>query len=194
MLEYLRHIDQELFLWLNGFHNSTFDFLMWWISSKELWIPLYLFFIYILFRLYRGGFWLPLIVVLFTVGLADFSSVHFFKDVFERFRPCHEPIIQDLVHTVNGKCGGMYGFVSSHAANMFSLATIFWLFIRQKYPKSIFYLYGWAALIGYSRIYLGVHYPGDVFGGALLGILTALLMYYIYTKLPCSAQSRFCIQ
>jgi undecaprenyl-diphosphatase len=194
MLEYLLHLDKQLFLILNGIHNDTFDFIMYWVSSKELWIPLYLFFIYILYRSYGRGFWLPLILVIFTVGVADFVSVKLFKEVFERLRPCHDAELIPLVHLVKGKCGGSYGFVSSHATNMFSLATILWLLIRTKFPKSIYLLIPWAALIGYSRIYLGVHYPGDVLGGSLLGIIMGFIGFKVYQWLPCSSWDRFCIK
>lgn len=189
MIDWILNIDKELFLFFNGMNNSFFDFIMYWISSKSLWIPLYLFFAYILYKVYDRGFWLPLISLILIVGLADFISVQLFKNVFERLRPCHSEELQGLVHIVKGKCGGSYGFVSSHAANMFSLATAFWLFIKDKYPKTLIWLLLWAGIIGYSRIYLGVHYPGDVLGGAIVGMLTGLIGYMLYSKLPCSNNS-----
>jgi undecaprenyl-diphosphatase len=190
VIDLIVNIDKELFLFLNGFHNSFFDFLMFWISSSIVWIPLYLFFAFLLFKVYNRGFWLPLISVILIVGLADLASVELFKNVFERLRPCHNPEFDGIVHLVNNKCGGRYSFVSSHAANMFSLATSLWFFIRVKYPKSFILLAFWAALIGYSRIYLGVHFPADVVGGSFLGILVGYLGFKIYNLLPCGSPNR----
>lgn len=190
MIDFIVNIDKELFLFLNGFHNSFFDFLMFWISSSIVWIPLYLIFAFLLFKVYNRGFWLPLISVILIVGLADLASVELFKNVFERLRPCHNPEFDGVVHLVNNKCGGRYSFVSSHAANMFSLATSMWFFIRAKYPKSYILLGFWAALIGYSRIYLGVHFPADVVGGSLLGIFVGYLGFKIYNLLPCASPNR----
>ncbi len=185
MIDFFQSIDQQLFLFFNGFHNPFFDTIMSAISSKSLWIPLYLLFIWLLWKVYNRGFWLPLIIVVFVVAVADASSVHLFKNVFERLRPCHNPQLLELVHTVDGKCGGQYGFVSSHAANMFSIATIMWLFIRKRFHKSYLWLSFWAALVAYSRVYLGVHYPGDILGGAALGMLVGLLGYSLFLALPC---------
>lgn len=182
MLEALLNLDRDIFLWINGMHNDFFDFIMFWISSKILWIPLYLFFVYILFRIYKKSFWRPLLVVILSVVLADLASVHLFKEVFLRPRPCHEPELEGLVHLVKGQCGGAYGFVSSHAANMFAIAGSLFFYIQKRFPKSIFALLIWAAIIGYSRIYLGVHYPLDVFGGALLGLLISLMITFAEKK------------
>lgn len=186
MIEWIKHIDKVLFLFFNGLHNSFFDFVMYWISSKTIWIPLYLYFIYLLYKTYNRGFWLPLIVLIFIVGLSDTVSVYLFKNIFERLRPCHDPAIADLVHLVKGKCGGQFGFVSSHAANMFALSTTLWLMIRKKYPKSLIWLWLWAGMIGYSRVYLGVHFPGDVLGGVYVGMVVGLIGYKLYSLLPCA--------
>lgn len=115
--------------------------------------------------------------------MADQTSVKLFKDVFERLRPCHQPTIAHLVHVVNDHCGGQYGFVSSHAANTFAFAAFLGGVFAQKVKWFSCVLWVWAAIVAYSRIYLGVHYPGDIIGGALLGILIGRLVYRIFERL-----------
>lgn len=182
MLEFLENIDEKLFLFLNGIHSSFFDTLMYYVSSKTFWIPLYLFFVYLLYKVYGKKFWIPLLIIILTIAAADFTSVYFFKNIFQRLRPCHNPDLINVVHLVNNHCGGQYSFVSSHATNMFSLATILWLHIRNKYTILSWLLFLWASIIAYSRVYLGVHYPGDILGGAFLGILIGNIFYFLSKK------------
>ncbi len=180
MLDWLNQIDTELFLFLNGMHNSFFDFLMYWISNKYIWIPLYAFFLFLLVKKYK---WKAVAVVIFAAAMitvSDQVSVHLFKNAFMRFRPCHEPALEGLVHLVNNKCGGQYGFISSHAANTFAIATFMSVLLRGSFRYFSLLLFLWAALVAYSRIYLGVHFPGDVIIGALLGIIFGCLFSMIY--------------
>ena len=160
-----------MLLFLNGIHNSFFDFLMYWISYKPTWIPFYIFLLFLVIKHYKLRTLDVLVFTAFLITASDQISVHCFKDVFHRLRPCHDPVIQTYVHLVNGECGGSFGFVSSHAANSFAIC----FFLIQILGKKIKYLTPgmiiWAAVVSYSRIYLGVHYPFDVFCGALLGII-----------------------
>jgi len=126
------------------------------------------------------------------IALSDLSSVHFFKNVFERLRPCHDPELIDRVHLVNGECGGAFGFVSSHAANCFALAVFLVKILGKAYRHFTPLILLWAAVVAYSRIYLAVHFPGDVLCGALLGTIIgfgvgkaywALRSYYICKKI-----------
>jgi len=113
--------------------------------------------------------------------MADQGSVHLFKNVFERLRPCHCEQIRNSIHIVNNHCGGQFGFVSSHATNTFALAIFMSLFFKNKAVSVLLII--WAIIVAYSRIYLGVHYLGDVLGGAILGIVIAFIVYYLFKKI-----------
>ncbi len=174
----LEHLDQQLLLFINS-HNSPFwDTVMYTLSGRVIWAPLYLAILIYLGVRYKRKFLVILIFIILAVSMADQFSVQLFKNVFHRLRPCHEPSLQGLIHLVNGECGGLYGFISSHASNSFNVALLSLMFIRKRwYTISII---TWASVIGYSRIYLGVHYPGDVTCGAMLGALIGWGCYKLY--------------
>jgi undecaprenyl-diphosphatase len=180
MLEFLNEIDTQIFLFLNSFHNAFFDKLMWIISSKTIWIPMYLGLFYLLFRNYKKESFFIFIAVILAVSLADSLSVAMFKDVFKRYRPSHNQEIESLIHIVNNYRGGNYGFISSHAANVFALAVILNNFLKSKYRFFTFFIFSWATVVCYSRIYLGVHYPGDLIGGAVFGSFVSILVLFLY--------------
>ena len=147
--------DQDLFLILNAMHSEFLDWLMTLISGKLTWVPLYIAIAYFAYKKAGWrGFAMLVVPTVIAVALADLSSVHLFKNIIMRYRPCYNEAIKDSVHLVNG-CGGTYGFVSSHAANMFSIATVSSVFFGKKWVTIS--LLTWAAVVGYSRIYLGVH-------------------------------------
>ena len=173
----LERIDQQLFLFINSSNSPFFDQVMHAISGKLIWVPLYLAILVFLGFKYKRNFFIIIIFIILAATLADQSSV-FVKNLFLRLRPCHEPSLKGLVHLVNGECGGMYGFVSSHATNSFNVALLSLLFIKKRwYSISII---AWALIVGYSRIYLGVHYPGDVLCGSLLGAFIGWSMFRLY--------------
>lgn len=174
----LEHLDQQLFLFLNSMHSPFWDTIMHTFSGKLIWAPLYIAILIYIGVKYKKKFLLILPFIILAVVLADQVSVQLFKNVFQRLRPCHEPSLEGMVHLVNGECGGLYGFVSSHASNSFNIALISLMFIKKRwFSVSILC---WALIIGYSRIYLGVHYPGDVICGSMVGSLIGWSVYKLY--------------
>ena len=179
MLESLIELDQQFFLWLNGLHADWLDPIMLFITKRNPWIPLYALILFLVIRKLKWQSWSMILAFALLITLADQAASGFFKPFFERLRPCHEPAIQDLVHMVKG-CGGQYGFASSHASNTFALAFFLWFIYRNNYAKIMI---GWAVVVSYSRIYVGVHYPGDIIMGAILGIIAAIITYQLYKRI-----------
>lgn len=180
MIERLEQIDRDLFLWLNALHADWLDLPMVLISEKLFWIPLYLFLIFLLQKNYgwKSMLW-ALLGVALAVTAADRISVEFFKEVFLRYRPSWNTELADRIHLVDGYRGGKFGFISSHAANHFAIAAYLFFLLRKFYPKGVYLLIFWAALVAYSRIYLGVHYPADVAVGGLVGAFIGWLIYLL---------------
>lgn len=189
-MQRLLEIDQELLLLINSCHNSFFDQFFWLVSGKMTWLPLYVVMLALLIlSFYRHNeppfrAWLRIVLLLVAIalcfGLSDYLS-SIIKHSVCRFRPAQDPSLAPLVHIVNSYRGGKFGFVSSHAANTFSVALFYSLLMRDR--RVTLPLIFWVVLNCYSRMYLGVHYPGDILGGLVLGTLIALLLYLIATKL-----------
>ena len=190
MLERLIHIDTEVLLAINGWHAPWADTLMWIISARVTWIPLYLLLMGLLvWRFHKPVStsikWLqkvPACVVMIVmlglaVGVADFIASGILKDLVARPRPTRVPELKGVLHLVNGYKSGTYGFVSSHAANTMALALLFSLIWRNKIATIGLML--WVAANCYSRMYLGVHYPTDILGGLIVGSLVAVLAYWV---------------
>ena len=190
MLEQLLHIDTEILLAINGWHAPWADTLMWIISAKATWIPLYVLLIGLLVWRYRKPAptavkWLQrvpacvvmIVVIALAVGAADFIASGILKDLVARPSPTRVPELEGVLHLVNGYRSGQYGFVSSHAANTMACALLFSLIWRNKIATCGLML--WVAANCYSRIYLGVHYPTDILGGLMVGSLVAAVAYWL---------------
>lgn len=180
MLEILDNVDASLLLFLNGANNEFFDELFWLITGKFAWIPMICVLLFCTFRKdWKTGV-LVIVGIALTITLCDQVSSGIIKDAVCRLRPTRDPEISSLVHVVNGYRGGQYGFVSSHAANSFGVAMFLAMMFRNRAFSWIIML--WAAVLSYSRIYLGVHYPGDIVCGGLLGVALGAVVYCIYIR------------
>ena len=170
-------LDSRLFIWLNGLHAGWLDPIMVSLTEMWPWIPIYLFWAYLLVKKYgKRSVWVFLAVAV-VVLCSDQLSSHVCKPLFHRLRPCFNPELEGMVHLPRGYPGGRFGFVSSHAANTFAIATFLTAALRKSYRWIGWTLYGWALVSSYSRIYVGVHYPGDVLAGAVLGVLVGLIIW-----------------
>ena len=182
LLLWLVYMDDQLLLFVNSLHNPFFDTVMWCISSRWLWVPFYLMLVYFLFRRFS---WKYGVVCLLAIGLlifaADQTCASLIRPEICRLRPSNigNPL-SPFVHIVNGYRGGSYGFPSCHAANVFALAVFLSLVFHDR--RFTFSLFAWAILVSYSRMYLGVHYFGDLFCGAIVGSMYAVLIYYVLKK------------
>ena len=182
-MDYLINVDTDFLLYLNGFHNAFFDTFMFLFSGKWIWIPMYLALAYVLFKNMTPKQAVGCIVAIaLVIVVTDQMSSSLIRHAVGRLRPANlENPISDLVHVVNDYRGGSYGFPSSHAANSFGLV-FFLLFLMRKSPLPAIMMV-WAIVNCYSRIYLGVHYPGDILCGSLVGLLGAAIVWLIYRKL-----------
>lgn len=182
MLEFLQQTDQQLFLFLNGMHSPFWDNFMYIFTGKLTWVAMYAAILYVLYKNFNIYVCLfAVVAIALTITYADQICATVIRPIVERSRPSRNPDIAELVHLVNGKRGGRFGFPSCHAANSFALAFFVMLFFKNRLLTCFILL--WATLNSYSRIYVGVHYPGDLIAGTIVGLSGALLIYYllIYT-------------
>ena len=187
-MDAIKQFDETLFLMLNGRHCPNCDLLMWYVSKMWVWIPVYGWMIFLLFkRKSKANAIVGLVCIACLLFLTDFVAVKMVKQTVMRLRPTHNPALQDLVHMVQDEMGnfykgGRYGFFSNHASNFAGVAIFFSLLVGPLTRWIRFALVAWVLLIGYSRIYLGVHYPFDILAGFVYGCCAALFMYWVYRK------------
>ncbi|MBR4219316.1 MAG: phosphatase PAP2 family protein [Bacteroidales bacterium] len=181
-MESLQQIDSSIFLYFNRMHTSWTDVLFYYISNRFVWIPLYLLLAFFLFRRYRKKAWIVVAAVVISVFLSD-QSCNLIKRTVQRPRPSHNIELVDQVHLVakpDGTLykGGPYGFPSSHAANAMALAFIVVMFLTREKTLWTLLMFFWMLLVSYSRIYLGVHYPGDIIVGWCVGAIWSGLIIF----------------
>jgi undecaprenyl-diphosphatase len=177
-------LDRDLLILINSFHTDWLDPIMLLITKTFFWTPLYLFFIFLMFKKLGPYAWYALAGAALTILLADGITAHIMKPYFQRLRPSQDPSVQNLLHLVSTAKdevyrGGLYGFASSHAANTFGTAMFMWLLLRDKI-NWIVLAFIWAACMTYTRLYLGVHFPGDILVGGLVGLLSGYAGYRLF--------------
>ena len=175
--------DKKLFVVLNSkWTNPFFDSVLPYFRDSVFWAPLYLFvLVFIALNYGKKGWWWSLAFIC-TIAIADIVSSKGFKPNVERFRPCQDPLFFDQVRLLLKACSGSYSFTSSHAANHFAMASFVSITLYPSLGRWIYLTYLWAFFIAYAQVYVGVHYPLDVLGGAVLGVLTGLLTSFIFRK------------
>ena len=184
MLEMLESADRNLTIFINQGFNSWLDTLMIFWSGKLVWLPLYAALMVFLFGRFGPKYFLRILLLIgILILLSDQTASAFFKPLFQRLRPCHDPDLLPVLHLPEG-CGGQFGFASSHAANTMALAVFFFLlpvFARSGWIALI--LLVWAILTGWSRIYLGAHFAGDIIAGYAIGAFWAAILHFAARKI-----------
>ena len=179
MIEKILLYERDAFFALNGSDSAFLDRFMWLYTGKEVWLPLAILIIGVL--VYKKNWRESLLIILaiaLVVLLCDQFASHVCKPLFTRFRPTHHPDFMEQVKTVFNYRGGLYGFISSHAANAFGFATLMALIMKNRWFGWTLFL--WANLTAYTRIYLGVHFISDVVPGMVVGILFGYVVYRLY--------------
>lgn len=179
---WLKNSDKQILLWVNSHHNALLDKLMWFASGDTSWFPLYAMLLALLVWKFKKQSWWLIVLIIPLILCSDQLASGILKPLVHRLRPSHQPGLENQLRYVNNYHGGTYGFVSSHACNVFAFATYFSLAAERKIKWLPFLLFPWASLVAYSRIYLGVHYPSDVLVPLLLGVLLGLAFNSIYFR------------
>lgn len=181
MLEFLDTLDKKIFLYLNQYHNETSDVMWQTITNIPTWIPLYIFILLMMIIVFKKDSLYMIMGILLVILISDQFTSSFMKPFFERLRPCHDLEIGQLVHVVK-KCGGQFGFASGHSANSFGIAMFTWLTFHSHW-KGAWLMFVWAAFVAFSRIMVGVHYPGDIIVGSLVGMFFGWLIFKLLEQI-----------
>ncbi|UJH92574.1 phosphatase PAP2 family protein [Antarcticibacterium sp. 1MA-6-2] len=182
MLESINQLDRELFLFLNSLGNTTWD--PFWLLVTEKWtaLPLYAFLLYLIFKKFgiKGAIITAILIALLITATDQLANV--FKHSFERPRPCGQEGVMEYARFVAERCG-RFGYFSAHASNSTGVAIFLGIILKKYYPRLIYFLLIWAIFVSYSRIYLGVHYPGDILTGIFIGAIFGFLFSWFHAYL-----------
>lgn len=178
MIETINSLDSQLFLYLNSLGSESFDGFWLFVTNKWTSIPLYLLALFLVYKHYglKGALVILAAVALMIATTDQLSNV--FKDGFKRPRPCQVESFQSIMRMIAVRCG-KYGFFSAHAASSVAVSVFLSLLLRKKYLITPYLLLIWCAIVSYSRIYVGVHYPTDIIFGGLVGIGVGIAYYKI---------------
>lgn len=183
MIDQILQYDTDLFLYLNNLGNHTWDGFWMFYTTKYYWLPFYAVLVFLMFKRFtKKQFILILLLVAFMITFTD-QITNLFKHGLERLRPCHNEDIAGMMRLVKSSCGGKYGFFSGHASNSMSIAFFAGLMLKRYYRYLFPILFIWAFFMGYSRIYIGVHYPLDVLCGMVFGTFSGVIFYYLFRYL-----------
>lgn len=178
MLEQLQKLDREVFLFFNNLGVKEWDWFWVFITEKETSIPLYAVLLFLIFKKIKlKGLGITILVVGLMITFTD-QLANLTKDTFQRLRPCNEDFIE-YGRFLAKRCG-KYGYFSGHAISSFAVATLVSKVLKPYYKNIFFWMFFWAVIVTYSRIYVGVHYPGDILTGATVGIITGYLFYKLH--------------
>ncbi len=188
-MEQILESDRELFLFLNNLGNTSWDALWMLITYKWTWIPFYGFLLYLIYKKFGAkGTLITLVVIALLITASD-QLANVFKHGFERPRPCRQEGVMEYARFIAERCG-RFGYFSAHAASSTGLAVFLGLLLKGNYHKMPYLMLLWAAVVSYSRIYVGVHYPLDIVTGMLIGALLGYLFY----RLHCFLAQKFRVQ
>ena len=190
-MNFILDLDKSLFVFLNSLGSEYFDNFWLFISESDVIEAIYLFLVIAFLWFFKikdfKSILIFLISMILMIVFTDQSS-NFFKGSFERLRPCHNPELIEFIRIVKDGCGGFYGFFSAHAANTFAFASFIYFLTpnENNYKRTSFFLFIWAAIISYSRIYIGVHFPLDILVGAVYGLISGYLFHkpFLYFRNP----------